>query len=184
MTIQIGEIFNGSNVTISQHALEEAVKKFGKSHKLAEGWIRTQLKHAQYVGEVLDENNKPGRLFGYRRVAIIMDPVVDRVVTVYPRHIAPKTIIEPIQALIEREIRKTRRSVRAMEKYVKLSEADIKVEIAQLERRLVRTKSEAVRIACEARIAALSEGLAQLNDDLLAKRHELSTLLKGVVAFI
>jgi DNA repair exonuclease SbcCD nuclease subunit len=172
-------------LTISNHALDEAVKKFGRQHKLAEGWIRSNFSQAKYIGMVLDdEAAKECRLFSHQRICFILATETDHVITVYPRRHATPTLTSKINAIIEKEVRKAERKVRAVLNRNTLIKADVKVEIAELERRIVRTKSQSVKSACQARINALNEYLSEITTEEGNVKKEKSTLLKGVAMYV
>lgn len=170
---------------ITKHAIDEAVSKFGKQRKLAEGWIRSNFAKAKYLGDILSDDGKgTRRLYAYNRIAFVLDPEVDRLVTVYPRKSAAPQLSHRINDIIAKEIRKAERKERALEKRTKLTVADLRVELAHLERRKVRTKSDAVRLATQARINAVNERIDELEAELVAVKQERSTLLKGAVMYV
>ncbi|RSL29081.1 hypothetical protein D7Z54_33160 [Salibacterium salarium] len=185
--IPIGEPFGTASqaqAAVTTHALDEAQRKFGIPRKQADGWIRSRLAYAQYIGMATNDNGDPGRIFAYNRICLILDPAKDVVVTVYPRTVAPPSLTNPIRGIIEKELRKSKRKLNAFEKRTRLDKADIRVEIAECERRAVRTKSSNVQASCQARINALNEQLTLLDEDLRKAQANHSALLKGVTVFV
>ncbi|MFD2704686.1 hypothetical protein [Salibacterium lacus] len=186
--IPIGEPFGAadqSRVVVTNHAIDEAQRKFGVPHKKADGWIRSRLADAQFIGEHTNEDGKVTRLFAFNRICFILGRHEDVVITTHPQYkSAPAALRNPIRGIIEKEIRKSQRKLRALEKRTRLDKADIRVEIAECERRAVRTKSESVRAACQARVSALTEHLATLDEDVRKAQAEHSALLKGVAVFV
>jgi len=53
-----GKHFEGKTITVSAHAEEQARKKLGVSFKQAATFIRDNLRKAQYIGKIVDENGK------------------------------------------------------------------------------------------------------------------------------
>ena len=179
-----GSHFDGRSIEITTHAEAEARKKFGIRHKAARQWIETNLRRAQYIGEILSDKGECVRLYGYNRIAFIVQLKRDVVITVYPRTSSAQTMSTKISELILKEIRKINRAVVSAERRAVLKKADLKVELAETERRLVRTRSDAVRLACEARIKAVKDEIEAIDAEIARKRQEQSTFLKGVVAYV
>jgi hypothetical protein len=173
------------NVTISNHALDEASTKFGKQRKLAEGWIRSNFASAKFIGMIYNEDGSSEvRLFSYQRICFVLAAEDNHVITVYPRRHATPTLSHKINFIVAKEIRKAERKVNAVLNRNNLLRADVKVEIAELERRIIRTKSEAVKMACCARINALNEYLTSIAEEENRVKQEKSTLLKGAAMYV
>lgn len=179
-----GKHFEGKMITVSSHAEEQARKKLGVSFKQAATFIRDNLRKAQYIGKIVGENGKKCRLFGYNRIAFVLDENDDIVVTVYPRKTCVPELRDSVREIVTKELRKINRKLNATERRITLEKADLKVELAETERRLVRTRSESVKLACQARIAAINEELRLLDEELENMRQERSTFLKGVVTYV
>lgn len=179
-----GRHFSGKQIEVTPHAEEQAQKRFNARYNQARKWIIDNLRKAQYIGIIENEDSKPARLFGYHRIAFVVDIDRDCVITVYPRHESPQSIHSRIKEIVTKELRKKDRKVSALERKTKLTKADLRVELAELERRKIRTRSDAVRLACQARINAINDRLRELDEEVDREKQERSALLKGVVAYV
>lgn len=183
--ITIGERFKTKGgVIITHHAADRAVERFNVQAEYARVWINTNLQRAQFIGYVEGDDGKIARLYGYNRIAFVLEAQENKVITIYPRKDISQTIAGKVRDIIAKELRKTERSVRALERRTAHKQADLRLDLAETERRLLRTRSEAVRLACQARINALTEELRLIDEELAKKRRERSTLVKDVVAYV
>jgi hypothetical protein len=170
-------------ITVTQHAIDEAVKDFRVPRQTAEEWIRSNLRKARFITNTISEEGKPSRLFGYQRIAFVLAPEENVVITVYPAN--PKAFLrEKVNALVTRELRKIERRERVLERKIALTKAELEIEKAQLQLRLLRARSTATKLACQARINAINEYFTQLDADLLAVKHEKRAVAKTVVAYM
>lgn len=183
--IKVGDRFDSTGgVVITSHAEKRAIQRFNVQTEYARVWINTNLQRAQFVGYIEGDDGKVSRLFGYNRIAFVLEEQINKVITIYPRKDISQTIAGKVQAIIAKELRKADRTVRALDRRLTLKRADLRLDLAETERRLLRTRSDAVRLACKARINALEEELRLIDEELAKKRRERSTLIKDVVAYV
>jgi hypothetical protein len=170
-------------ITVTRHAIDEAVKDFRVPHRTAEEWIRSNFRKSRFIANIISGEGKPTRLFGYNGIAFAVDPHEDRVITVYPA--TPQTSVrDRVREMVTRELRKIERRERVLERKIALTKAELEIEKAQLQLRLLRARSEATKLACQARINAINEYFTQLDADLLAVKHEKRAVAKTVVAYM
>lgn len=171
-------------ISVSAHAIDEAVKDFRVNRKVAEDWIRSNFRKARHIADVIAEDGNPGRLFAGQHITFILDAQVDRVVTVYPSDSVVSTIRTKVESLVTRELRKIERKESATVKRNQLSRLELNVERAACLLRAEKTRSQSVKLAMQARIAAIDEYLTQLNEDIEKIRHEKRKIAKAVAAYI
>ncbi|AYK07735.1 hypothetical protein [Brevibacillus laterosporus] len=171
------------NLTITRHAIREAVKDLHVSRQEAEAWIRTAIDKARFISDIISEKGNPSRLYGYKGFAIILDATEDVVVTVYKNETPKASIRNRINEFVTKELRKITRTESALARKISLSKAELTVEKAELELRMIKTKSIAVKLACQARINAINEYFTQLDNDLLTIKHEKRSVAKTVAAY-
>lgn len=179
----IMSLFSGK-ITVTQHAIDEAVKDFRVPRQTAEEWIRSNLRKARFIADIISAEGRPTRLFGYNRIVFALAPVENCVITVYPADQRRPTIREKVETLVTRELRAIERRERVMERRIALTKAELDVERAQLNLRILRARSPATKLACQARINAINEYYAQLDADLLAVKHEKRAVAKTVAAYL
>lgn len=177
---------SSGKITVTQHAIDEAVKDFRVPRQTAEEWVRSTFRKSRFIANIISAEGKPCRLFGHHRIALVLDATENVVITVYPRHPnnSVTSITRKVDEMLARELRRAERKETRLERIIRLTKAELTVEIAQLELRLLRARSESTKLACQARINAINEYFAQLDADLLATKKEKSAVAKTVVAYI
>lgn len=177
------ETFTGK-ITVTQHAIEEAVKDFRVNRKLADEWIRSNLRKARFIAAVIGEDGNPGRLFGYQRITFVLAAEENVVITVYPRHHATPTMRQKVETIVFRELRKVERLESVTERKHRLRKAELNVERAQLLLKIERARSESTKMACQARINAIDDYFAELDAELTGIKHTKRSVAKSVIAYV
>jgi hypothetical protein len=177
------ERFTGK-ISVSQHAIDEAASDFRVDRSVAEDWIRSNLRKAAFVSDIISEGGKPCRLFGFQRIAFILADTADFVITVYPRRAVLSGLQSKVQALVLRELRKAERKERSIERKVLVTKAELTVERAQCKYRMTVTPSKAVVRTNTARIAEITAVMAELDRELFDAKKEKSALAKSLVAYL
>lgn len=177
------ETFTGK-ITVSQHAIDEAVKDFRVNRKLAEEWIRSNLRKARFIAAVVGEDGKSVRLFGSQRIAFVLDANENHVITVYPRHHVTPTLRQKVETIVFRELRKVERLESVTERKHRLLKAEMNVERAQLHLKMERARSESTKLACQARINAIDAYFEQLDEEFGRIRKDKAVIAKSVIAYV
>jgi hypothetical protein len=176
-------VFNGK-ISVSQHAIDEAIRDFRVNPKVAEEWLRSNLRKASFISDIISESGNPCRLFGFQRIAFVLDASSDRVITVYPRHHAVNGLQTKVQALILRELRNAERRERSIERKVNVTKAQLTVERAECKLRMTITPSKAVVRVNTARIAEINAAMAELDRELFEAKKERSSIAKSAVMYV
>ncbi|WP_028559815.1 hypothetical protein [Paenibacillus pinihumi] len=171
-------------VTVSQHAVDRVIERFGVEKTKAEQWVRDNVKKSRYVSTVLGEDGSLVRLFTFQRVAYLLNIEVDRVVTVYSRHYAPSDLSQRVRKLIMSELTKFERKEAVTERAVNVEKAKLAIEVAKCNYRMLVTPSKAVLRANTSRVRELSERIAELDRQLAAVRKEKSEIAKGLIPYL
>ena len=169
-------------VTVSHHAVDEAVKDFRVDRRVAEEWIRNNFRKATFVSDIVSEDGKPCRLFGYQRIAFIMAQDADHIVTVYPRNTS--TVHAKVKALIDRELKRAQKKESQELRKIRIEKAQLNVERANCSLRMELTPSAAVVRNNTKRIADIDAELARLDSEILRIKKEKSSVAKSVVMYI
>ncbi|MBG9736467.1 hypothetical protein [Paenibacillus alvei] len=177
------EVFTGK-ITVSSHAIDEAVKDFRVNRKVADEWIRSNLRKARFIADIVSDELKPRRLYGFQRIAFILEVDRNHVITVHPRHHSVTELKRKIEAIVFRELRKAQRLESVTERKHRLTKAELNVERAQLLLKIERARSESTKLACNARINAIDEYIAQLDAEFTKILKEKSAIAKSAIAFI
>lgn len=177
------EQFRGK-ITVSQHAMDEAVRDFRVNHKLADEWIRSNLRKARFIAVAVGEKGNTVRLFGFQRIAFVLDKSENHVITVYPRHHATSILKQKVEMVVFRELQKMEKLESATERKHRLLKAEMNVERAQLLLKLERVRSEDLRLAYQARVRAIDESIQQLDEDFMKIRKDKAAIAKSIIAYI
>lgn len=177
------EQFRGK-IIVSQHAMEKATKEFRINHKLADEWIRSNLRKARFIATIMGESESPTRLFGYQRITFVLNESENHVITVYPRHHVMPTLREKVETVIFRELQKMEKLESATERRHRLLKAERNVERAQLLLKLERVRSENLRLSYQARIQEIDDFTAQLDEDFMKICKDKAVVAKDIVAYI
>lgn len=175
-----------NNAVITHHAKERAKKRFGLSYNQAESFIDENLRKATYVGVIMQDNGKEARLFGYGRIAILLDIDKDVVITVYRQQPiqVEKSLRKAVDKAIAAELSKMERRVDRKAHAIERTKADLHREISERMDERLRTKSTAKKLALTAYINALQAHFTLLDGDYTEVLREQSKLRKGVVAYV
>lgn len=179
----MNDVFTGK-IAVTQHAIDEAVKDFRVSRKYAEEWIRSNLRKARFIAQVVGEDGNHGRLFGFQRITFVLAANENTVITVYPRHHVTPTLREKVESIVFRELHKIERLESVTERKHRLIKAELNVEVAQLLLKMERARKESTKLACAARIAAINEYFAQLDEELTQVLKEKAAIAKSVIAYV
>lgn len=171
-------------ISVSAHAIDEAVKDFRVNRKVAEDWIRSNLRKARFIANIVSEEGRPSRLFAKNHITFILAEDSDTVITIYPSDYTAATIRTKVESLVTRELRKVERRESATIKRNQLTRLELNVERAACLLRAEKSRSQSVKLAMQARIAAIDEYLTQLNEDIEKIRHEKRKIAKAVAAYI
>lgn len=182
-----GEHFIGiadKDIEVTNHAIERARQRFNIPHKQAEKWIRDNLRKAQYLGITEEEGGNKARLFGWNRIAIVVDLTETKVVTVYEKTKSTASVRDAVTAAIQTELAKMERAIERKETQVERTKADLYSEIGELMKQRQRTRSQSKKLALTAFINALHEHFNVLDGDIAEVQREQSKLRKGLVAYV
>lgn len=169
-------------VTVSKHAVDEAVKDFRVDRRSAEEWIRTNFRKAVFVSDIVSEDGSPRRLFGYQRIAFIVEATVDIIITVHPRN--HSIVHAKVKALLDRELKRAQKKEALELRKIRIEKARLNVERANCSLRMEMTPSAAVIRTNTQRIAEIDASLACLDAEVLRIKKEKSSVAKSVVMYI
>lgn len=173
-----------NTVSISRHAIDEAVRDFRVDRRVAEQWVRSTLKKAQFVANIISEEGEPQRLFAHHRAAFVLKNTEDFVITCYPVNHGVTALHTKIKAAAMRELTKAERKERATERRVRIDKARLNVEKAACAYKMEITPSRAVIAANTKRIAEINEMLTKLDAELLRVKKEKKAVAKSIVMFL
>lgn len=182
-TLSIG-YFHDKRVELTAHAINEAVSKFNVERNQAEKWIRSNIRNARYVGEIVSDDGNPSRLFAARRIVFAVDVKDDKVITLYPQNQAPSELYEDLLKVALKHAKRSTREIKKARKETAIRIAELNVEIAELRLRKAKTSSRSVAIACDANINARLTEIDELNNELREKESQHRRLMKGVAAYV
>jgi hypothetical protein len=173
-----------SKISVSQHAITEAVRDFRVDRRVADEWVRSNLRKATFISDIMSDDGKNCRLYAYQRTAFILADNTDYVITVYPRHQAVNELSAKVSALLQRELRKAERMERAVERKVNVAKARLKVERAECKWRMEITPSASVKRKNTARLAEIDAIVAELERELFDARKARSSVAKSAVMYV
>jgi len=171
-------------ISVSQHAIDSAVSRFRVDKRVADEWIRSNLRKARFVANIISEEGKPSRLFAKSHITFILADTEDFVLTVYPGDVVASHIREKVESVVMRELRKIERKESATIRRNTIARLELNVERAACILRAEKSRSQSVKLAMKARIAAIDEYLTQLNEDIEKIRHEKRKVAKAVAAYV
>ncbi|WP_337102384.1 hypothetical protein [Paenibacillus sp. YIM B09110] len=178
-----GTHFTGK-IFVTPHALDEAVKDFGVERAKAPMYVMDHLRKAAFISNIVNEDGRPGRLFGYRRMAFVVAPESDTVITVYPRHNSNPTLMESVQRVLIRALKAATRKEHAAEKRIKVAIAQLNVESAECELRKVRSNSISLIASLTERQAEIGRSINEMERELLEIKRETTNLANSVIVFV
>ncbi|MDT2238385.1 hypothetical protein P7H12_21540 [Paenibacillus larvae] len=71
-------------IEVTHHAVEKAVTSLRINRKIANEWVRSNVKKARYIADIIAEDGTPSRLFAGGGVLFILAQDNDIVITLYP----------------------------------------------------------------------------------------------------
>lgn len=164
-----GTHFIGRRITVSTHAIDQAAEDFRVDLRCAERWVIDNLVKAQFIGTMYGENDRPVRLFGYKRIAFVLAVEQDVVITVYQRDIADPALRNPIEEIVKSTVKTATDRLHTVE-------ITHTRTISMLERLLPN--------AVEADQADIRAEIARHKKSLREVRQEHAKILKGVVVYV
>lgn len=167
---------------ITQHAIDQAVKRFGVSERDAEEWIRRRFAKSIYVNKIESSDGLPSKLFAYHRICFVVSED-NAIVTVYHPRIYVD-LHERIGKIVGREIRKVNTEAQKIERKNTILKAELEVERAELKLRYLRARSQAKKNAYMARITAIDERMTELDEEIAKKKREKVYVSKGAAAYV
>jgi hypothetical protein len=167
--LKAGTHFIGRKITVSAHAVDQAIEDFRVNRFEAERWVIDNLVKSQFIGTMYGENDRPVRLFGYKRIAFVLAVEHDVVITVYQRDKVDPALRNPIEQIVKTTVRTATDRLHA-------AEVTHRRTIDLLERLLPNVDDEE-----GAQIRAEIERHAK---SLRDARQEHARIMKGVVAYV
>jgi hypothetical protein len=163
-------------VFVTPHAMLRASEEFGVNYgPEARDYIKENLKKATYVSEIVGESGKVDRLFGYRRIAFVLDRYDNVVITVYPRTVVDAELRSKVTELLFEHLEELKHREKAAED--DLLRLDMEIEMLwQLSRAGVG------EFAIGAQVANIER--RQKEKELRNFQLERSRVAKGVVAYL
>ncbi|GAA0840631.1 hypothetical protein GCM10008915_36580 [Bifidobacterium pullorum subsp. gallinarum] len=178
-----GTHFTGK-IFVTPHALDEATKDFGIERSKAPVFVMDNLRKASFVSMIVNEDGRPARLFGYKRMAFVVAPETDTVITVYPRHSVNQTLSAAVLKLLQRTLKSAERKEKTADKRTAIAKAELNVERASCELRKARSNSLTIIDAMNTRINEIDAELTRLDRELLEIKREKTNLANSLVVFI
>ncbi|ANY67692.1 hypothetical protein BBD42_15375 [Paenibacillus sp. BIHB 4019] len=178
-----GTHFTGK-IFVTPHALDEAVKDFGVERAKAPMYVMDNLRRAAFIAHIVNEDGRPSRLFGYRRMAFVVAPDTATVITVYPRHNVNPTLAESVQRVLIRSLKAAARKERAESKRTAVAIATLNVEYAECELRKVRSNSVKTIESMTVRQTEIKREINVMERDLLELRRENTNLANSIIVYL
>ncbi|GGF88116.1 hypothetical protein [Paenibacillus abyssi] len=179
-----GTHFTGK-IFVKPHACDRAAEHFGIERSQAPMYVMDLLRKAALVdSDVLAEDGNRGRLYAYKRTAIVVAPQEDTVITIYPRDIAPEDLRETMAKVLKRALKAAQRTEARELKRLAIKKAELAVKRAEADlQRLTATRTVLIRKIDE-EIAGINAEIARVDADIFAVKREKTTIAKGICAFI
>jgi len=170
-----GTHFTNKRIRVTAHARSAAEDDFRIPKYEADEWIKDQLVQSQFIGMIYGENNEPVRLFGHQRIAFILSPNDDVVITIYARHHVDASIRHPLEEVVRTasENGKTR---------LARTEAQAKKTIERLQE-IVSTFGTYVQSDAP-ELQVLRDEIHRQEQIIYDARQEHARLMKGIVAYV
>lgn len=173
-----------ANINVLPHACERAVEHFRVDRREASRFITENLRKSSFVSYITHEDGRLQRLFGFNRIAFVVDAADDTVITVYPQHQANAAVLEPVHKVLIRALKAADRKEKAEERRIKVEKAQLAIKRAECELRIARTSSRKVTVTMRAEIEDIDAKSAELGRQLTEIKREKKNLAKSIVAFI
>lgn len=171
-------------VTVSNHANDRATEHFRISRDKAAAWVIDNVRKATFISDITSDEGKPCRLYGFQRIAYVLDAAADHVITLYPQNYAVTSVQRKVNAIVRRELEKAERKERAVERHTRVEKAKLAVEIAQCKLRMEITPSKAVVARNNVILAQINAKVADLDTALQAARREKTSYAKSLLMYV
>lgn len=171
----------------TNHAVDQAVERFGKSRQSARSWINTLMQTAYYQGT---DNN--GRIYDNQnqRVRMILDLKKDAVITLYsmdtekPPKIYDVPFGDVIAATIRRELTKARRQFTANFRHLSEQLALKQIELGRLSLNKVRCKHPGTQAIIQRNIDEITAEFNDIAAKIAKEQAEYNRVKTEAQAFI
>jgi hypothetical protein len=173
-----------TKIFVTPHACIEATKDFGVDRAQSPMFVMDYLRKAAFIAHIVNEDGRPARLFGFKRMSIVVAPDAATVITVYPRTHAVDEVAAPVQRILVRALKAANRKEHAAERRINVSVAHLNVEKAACELRAARSNSVTVIAAMTDRVTEISGEIAQLQRELFEIKREKTALANSVVMYV
>ncbi|AQR77222.1 hypothetical protein ABNB59_17235 [Paenibacillus larvae] len=171
-------------IEVTHHAVEKAVTSLRINRKIANEWVRSNVKKARYIADIIAEDGTPSRLFAGGGVLFILAQDNDIVITLYPGDNPINIIRQKVESVTQKELRKVERKERRHQREAKIAKLELAVERAACLLRAEKTRSQSVKLAMAARVAAIDQYIEQLDHDLAEVQAEKRRVAKAVAAYM
>ncbi|MDT2173209.1 hypothetical protein, partial [Paenibacillus larvae] len=94
------------DVIITPHARYRAVKRLMINRELADDWIRSSVKRAKYIADVVSEKGNPGKLYAHEKVTFVLSKDERAVLTLYQDCNPASAIRQKVESVTQKELRK------------------------------------------------------------------------------
>lgn len=178
-----GTHFTGK-IFVTPHACDEAAKDFGVDRAKAPIYVMDNLRKAAFISNIVNEDGRPGRLFGYKRMAFVVAPETDTVITVYPRHNVNQALSDSVKKLLTGALKSADRKEKVAEKRISIAKAQLNVERAECELRRAKSQSITVIDAMITRVNDIDAEIIALDRELLEIKREKTNLANSIVVFV
>jgi hypothetical protein len=174
---------NTKQIIMTEHAYERVAERLGlKDRKQALGQIRSMLRTARRIGNVINSEGEESVLYAFGRVAIYLTTDLSRVKTVIKMDDLSYLIYrDKIKQMYDKELRKLERSEKSKRRKLKLEKLRLNAEIAQLQYRMAKTRSEKVKKESEEQIKNYISYLETLEIELKEILASKYTVAKALV---
>jgi hypothetical protein len=171
-------------ITITSHARYKARKTLRINGEYADEWIRSGVRKARYIADVVSEKGNPGKLYAHEKVTFVLSKDERAVLTLFQDCNPASEIRQKVEAVTQKELRKVERKERKLQRQTALTKLELSVERAACLLRAEKTRSEPVKLAMAARVAAIDQYIEQLDQDLAEVQAEKRRVAKAVAAYM
>lgn len=182
--VNAGTHFQDVQVGVTTHAIDQAVEDFNVNREEAERWIVSKLRQSQFIGEIYGENRKKVRLYGFERIAFIVAPDDDVVITIYQRRKVDERLRNPVEEVIRDVIKQSEKQVERAESAADRALVALRELLEKAIHMRESAENESVKRAAEEWIQDIHNRIEAEEKQIDEVRQEHARLLKGVVAFV
>jgi hypothetical protein len=172
-----------SPVVVTNHAIERANERFNIPKAKASEWIKSKVRHSEFISITMTDEGKEGRLFAKDGIAFVLNLDRDLVITVY-KPFEHQLIVETIKKVALRELRKFERQENKISKINNLTMAELEVEKATCNLDILKSRSQSKKNALQARINAVQMRIEELNNEVISAKREKTNVAKSVAAYV